>query len=99
MFNFKTKTDANEEARKQAIEKQNEEMKNLQIACKEIFRGQNGLYVLRFLKRICNWECESNVDANTLIYRGGRRDIWLIMRTLLSKDILAQVEIYGNDKE
>lgn len=99
MFNFKTKTDANEEARKQAIEKQNEEMKNLQIACKEIFRGQNGLYVLKFLKRICNWECESNVDANTLIYRGGRRDIWLIMRTLLPKDILTQVEIYGNDKE
>lgn len=99
MFNFRTKTDAIEEAKKQAIEKQNEEMRNLQIACREIFNNQNGLYVLKFLKKICNWECESNTDANTLLYRGGRRDIWLILRTLLPKDVLAQVEIYDKDNK
>ena len=35
-----------------------------------------------------------NINTDVLAYKKGRRDSWLILRNLLPKDILAQIEIY-----
>ena len=92
---FKTKTDVIEEQRKEVKKFKEEEFKNLQIACKEVFKGNEGFLILKFLKNTCLWDSQNtNIDDGILKYQKGRRDVWLILRQLLPKDILAQVEIY-----
>jgi hypothetical protein len=98
MFNTKSKTDVIQQARIEAQEKQKKELDSLKLACKEIFKGNNGLHILKFIKTTCLWDSENtNIDKDLLAYRAGRRDIWLILRSLLPKDILAQVEIYDEN--
>ena len=95
MWNFKSKTDAIDEAKKQAEKERIEQYKKLTLACKELFKDQNGIFLLKFLKDTCLWDSQNtNIDKDILAYQKGRRDIWLILRTLLPKDVLAKVEIF-----
>jgi hypothetical protein len=95
MFNTKSKIDELKQSKRKALENQQKELDNLKLSCKEIFKGNNGIYILKFLKNTCLWDSENtNIDKDLLAYRSGRRDIWLILRSLLPKDVLAQVEIY-----
>ena len=78
-------------------QKEKEEIENLKIAAKEIFKDKNGFYFLKFLKKICLWdEQDNNINNEILIYKKGRRDIWLVIRNLLKPDLLAQVEIFSD---
>ena len=94
----KTDIDRLLEKQREADERQKRELENLKLCCSELFNNTNGKYLLRFLKRICCWaEEDLNVNHDMIIYKKGRRDIWLILRTLLPKDVLAQIEIYDED--
>lgn len=96
MFNIKTKSDAIKEEKEKELQRQNEEQEKLMFTASKIFSNKNGVYLLKFLKKICLWDSENtNVDKEILAYRAGRRDVWLILRTLIPKEILADVEIYN----
>ena len=51
---------------------------------------------LQFIKDLCLWDCqEENIDKDILAYKKGRRDIWIIIRNFIPKDLLAEIEIYN----
>lgn len=80
-------------AEKEAKEKK--EIENIRLACKDIFNSTNGKYFLQFLKKICGWnDSGNNINSEILIYQKGRRDIWNVIRNILPKEILVDVEIY-----
>jgi len=84
---------------KEAEEKQKKELEDLKLVCKEIFSDVNGKFFLKYLKRLCLWsEQDLNINNDILIYKKGRRDIWTIIRNVLPKDVLAQIEIYSEDE-
>jgi len=94
-INRKTDVDRILKEAEETIKKQEQEFKNLQNCCLELFKDENGKYLLKFLKDICCWaEEDLNVNRDIIIYKKGRRDIWLILREFLPKDILAQVEVF-----
>lgn len=96
--NRKTDVDKLLEKQKEADERQQRELDNLKLCCSELFNNTNGKYLLRFLKRICHWSDEDmNINHDSIVYKKGRRDVWLILRTLLPKDVLAQIEVYDED--
>jgi len=98
MKSRKTDIDKLLEKQQQADERQKRELENLQLCCSQIFNDVNGKYFLRFMKRICCWaEEDMNINHDTIVYKKGRRDVWLILRTLLPKEVLAQIEIYDED--
>lgn len=81
-------------------EKQRQELENLKMASKELFSDVNGKYFLKYLKQICLWsEQDININAELLIYKKGRRDIWTIVRNVIPKDVLALIEIYDETNE
>lgn len=83
------------EKQKQAEEKQKKIVENLKLSCKDIFSTPNGKFFLKFLKDMCFWsEQDRNINNEILIYKKGRRDIWAIIRNVIPKDVLAQIEIY-----
>lgn len=83
------------EKQKQAEEKQKKIVENLKLSCKDIFSTPNGKFFLKFLKDMCFWsEQDCNINNEILIYKKGRRDIWAIIRNVIPKDVLAQIEIY-----
>lgn len=91
----KTKVDELFEKQTEAEKRQQRELENLRTCCKEIFKDTNGKYLLKYLKKICFWEDQDmNVNHDTIVYKKGRRDVWLILRSLIPKDVLAQIEIY-----
>ncbi len=93
--NIKTRADDLYEKQHKAEEKQKQEFENLKLCCKEVFSDVNGKYFLKFLNKLCNWaEEDNNINHDLLVYKKGRRDIWLIVRMLLPKDIVAQIEAY-----
>lgn len=94
----KTAVDELLEKQQEADERQQRELENLKLCCQEIFKDTNGKYFLRFLKRICLWDEEDvNINHDIILYKKGRRDVYQIIRTLLPKDVLAQIEIYDED--
>ena len=98
MKSRKTDIDKLLEKQQQADERQKRELENLKLGCSQIFNDVNGKYFLRFMKRICCWaEEDMNINHDTIVYKKGRRDVWLILRTLLPKEVLAQIEIYDED--
>ncbi len=98
MKSRKTDIDKLLEKQQQADERQKRELENLKLCCFQIFNDVNGKYFLRFMKRICCWaEEDMNINHDTIVYKKGRRDVWLILRTLLPKEVLAQIEIYDED--
>lgn len=95
---YKGKVDKINEEIEQSVEKEQKEIENLKLAVKEIFNNVNGFYFLKFLKKISFWdEQDMNINMDVLAYKKGRRDIWLIIRNILPKDILAKIEIYAQD--
>lgn len=83
---------------KEADEKEKKMVEDLKLACKDIFSTPNGKFFLKYLKRLSFWsEQDLNINNEILIYKKGRRDIWTIIRNLIPKDVLAQIEIYDND--
>ena len=80
-----------------AENKERKEIENLKLACKELFKDNNGKFFLKFIKKSCGWnEQDNNINPEILIYKKGRRDIWTIIRNIIPKEILSQVEIYDN---
>ena len=83
---------------KEEEEKQKKIVEDLKLACKETLSTTNGIFFLKYLKKISFWaEQDLNINPDILIYKKGRRDIWAIIRNVIPKDVLAQIEIY--DKE
>lgn len=80
---------------READEKQKKLVEDLKLACKDIFSTPNGKFFLKYLKNMCFWsEQDCNINNEILIYKKGRRDTWAIIRNLIPKDVLAQIEIY-----
>lgn len=83
---------------KEAEEKQKKVIEDLKLASKEVFSTVNGKFFLKYLKRLCFWsEQDLNINNEILIYKKGRRDIWTIIRNVIPKEVLAQIEIYDED--
>lgn len=92
----KSKVDDVFQQQQEKIQREKQEIENLKLACSEVFSSTNGKYVLKFLKKISGWsEQDMNINTDVLAYKKGRRDSWLILRNLLPKDILAEIEIYS----
>ena len=52
--------------------------------------------LLQMIKDLSLWDkVEENIDVGILQYQRGRRDMWLILRNYVPKDVLAQIEIYN----
>ena len=67
----------------------------LKVACKNAFQDTNVKYVFKFIKKISLWGVQDEeITPNSLIYKKGRSDIWAIIRNIIPKDVLAQIEIY-----
>ena len=82
----------------EAEEKEKKIIEDLKVVCKDIFSTPNGKFFLKYLKRLSFWsEQDLNINNEILIYKKGRRDIWAIIRNIIPKDVLAQIEIYDND--
>ena len=97
-MNNKSKIDEILEKQKQADLREKKEIENLKLACKDIFATPNGKFFLKYLKRLCFWsEQDCNINNEILIYKKGRRDIWAIIRNVIPKDVLAQIEIYDEE--
>lgn len=98
-FNLrKTKTDYIKEQAEIEQKQKREEIEKLKFACWKVFNDENGLYILKFLKRICKWEdSDTNINHDQIIYDKGRRQIWTILRTVLPKKVLAEIEIYDEN--
>lgn len=92
-----------DEIQKKQLEQAEKEQKliaDLKLCSQDIFSSKNGQFFLKYLKKLCLWsEQDLNINNEVLIYKKGRRDIWTIIRNVLPKEILAQVEIYDNDRE
>lgn len=83
---------------KEAEAKQKKEIEDLKLACKDVFSGVNGKFFLKYLKRLCLWsEQDLNINNDILIYKKGRRDIWTIIRNIIPKETLAQIEIFDEE--
>ena len=81
--------------KQEANEKSRQLQEDLKLAAKELFKDNNGKMFLKYLKEICLWdEVNLNINNEILIYKKGRRDIWSIIRSILPKDVLAQIEIF-----
>ena len=94
-MNNKSKIDEILEKQKQADLREKKEIENLKLACREVFTDVNGKLFLKFLKKISGWnDQDNNINNEVLIYKKGRRDIWAIIRNLIPKDVLVQIEIY-----
>lgn len=97
-MNNYSKIDEIMKKQKEQQEKQQKEIENMKIACKEIFKSNEAKFFLKFLKKISFWsEQDCNISNDVLIYKKGRRDMWLIIRNLIPKDVLAQIEIYDEE--
>lgn len=93
MFN-KTKVD--EILAKEAEQKRKEEkeVEQLKIACKKIFSDKESIFFLEYLFKLCLWaEQDLNINNEILIYKKGRRDIWAIIRNVIPKNVLKEIEI------
>ena len=84
----------------EAVEKEKKMVEDLKLACKDIFSTPNGKFFLKYLKHLSFWsEQDLNINNEILIYKKGRRDIWAIIRNIIPKDVLAQIEIYDETNE
>lgn len=84
---------------KEAEEKQKKVVEDLKLVSKELFSTINGKFFLKYLKRLCLWdEQDLNINNEILIYKKGRRDIWTIIRNIIPKDVLAQIEIFDDNE-
>ncbi len=95
-INSKTQIEKILKEQQEKTKKQIEEIGKLKLACSEIFSNQNGKYFLNFLKNYCGWNSQDmNINNDVLAYQKGKRDVWILIRNVLPKDLLAEIEIYG----
>lgn len=93
--NNKSNVDLLIEKQKQADEKEKKFVEEMKVCCQDIFSSPNGKFFLKYLKKLSFWsEQDINVNHDVLIYKKGRRDVWAIIRNVIPKDVLAQIEIY-----
>lgn len=93
-----SKVDELLEKQRKADEKEKKLQEDLKVACQSIFSNPNGKFFLKYLKRMCFWsEQDLNINNEVLIYKKGRRDTWAIIRNIIPKEILAQIEIYDEE--
>lgn len=98
LFNRKSKVDELYEKQEEARKKEQKIVDDLKLACKDIFATPNGKFFLKYLFKMCFWsEQDLNINNEVLIYKKGRRDTWAIIRNVIPKDILAQIEIYDTN--
>jgi len=85
---------------REAEAKQKKEIEDLKLACQDVFSNVNGKFFLKYLKRLCLWsEQDLNINNDILIYKKGRRDIWTIIRNIIPKETLAQIEIFDDEEK
>ena len=95
---IKSKIDEIINSQKKKQEEQDRKFQELKAACGNIFQSRNGKIFLKFLKDLCLWdEQDCNINNDNLAYKKGRRDIWVIVRNLLPKELLVNIEIYNNE--
>ncbi len=93
----KTKIDELLGRHQEDIKKQKIEDDKLKFCCEKVFSSEEGRVVLRYLKKISLFhEQDLNINSETLIYKKGRRDIWLIFRNFLPAQMLARIEIFDD---
>ena len=93
----KTKVDEIHQREKEIMEKEEKVIEDLKLVCADIFSSKNGMFFLKYLFKMCFWaEQDININNEVLLYKKGRRDTWAIIRNVIPKDILAQVEIYDS---
>jgi len=98
-MNSYSKVDELLEKQAEREKREKQKIENVKLACKELFNNPNGKFFLQFIKRACGWnDSDRNINPEVLIYQKGRRDIWNIIRNILPKDVLAQIEIYDEYK-
>ena len=96
LLNQKSQIDKIETNINEKIAKQQEEIEKLKLACNEIFSNQNGKFFLNYLKNFCGWNSQDmNINLDVLAYQKGKRDVWILIRNVLPKNLLADIEIYG----
>lgn len=78
------------------IQREKQQVEKLKLACSEIFSNSNGKYFLNFIKNYCGWNSQDmNINPEVLIYQKGKRDVWVLIRNILPKNLLAEIEIYS----
>ncbi len=81
--------------RKEREEKEKNLINNVMMSAENLFNSENGIYFLKFLMNTCLWNEQTiNIEPNDVIYKKGRRDVWVILRNILPKKILADVEVF-----
>lgn len=82
---------------KELSEKEKRCIENLKLAAKDTFTTINGKFILKYLFKLCLWnEADNNINSEVLIYKKGRRDIWTILRQIIPKDTLAEIEVHDD---
>ncbi len=97
-MNYNSKTNFEKIEQEQAKNKLKAEKKEaiLKECFLETTKKDYAKIYLQFIKDICLWDLqEENIDKEILAYKKGRRDIWLIIRNFIPKDVLAEIEIYN----
>lgn len=81
------------------LEKERENQKLLDEKYKQCFskalETEHGKCAFQLLHKLCLWDEISDSDtSDSLIYKKGRRDIWLMIRQYIPKVVLTEIEIY-----
>ncbi len=96
LLNSKTKMDEIYKKQEEKIQREKQQVEKLKLACSEIFSNSNGKYFLNFIKNYCGWNSQDmNINPEVLIYQKGKRDVWVLIRNILPKNLLAEIEIYS----
>ena len=96
-MNYDAITKAEEILKRAKKQKENasKEEEKLKACVLEAVKKEGMKVFLQFLKDLSLWDkVDEDINPEILSYRRGRRDIWLIVRSLVPKDILADIEIY-----
>lgn len=94
MFKF-NKVDELQKKRKEKLAEQQQYVNDLKTAIDNLQEEKNLIFFLKFINKICGWNEQSvDITPNELIYKKGKRDIWVALRNVLPRKVVAKVEIY-----
>ena len=92
----KSITDELLKKRKDKERQQKQYIQDVQLAAANLFNSKNGKFYLKYIMNCCLWnEQTTSINPDEVLYKKGRRDIWVLIRNTLPKDILADVEIFN----
>lgn len=92
---FHNKVDELQFKSRQEEEKQKEQEEALLKAFGEIFKGNNGIYVAKYIHKFCKIR-PIGLDAQDLAYCRGKEDVWAGIARFLPRKTRINVEI-GED--